>query len=71
MMGKARRREGAQGAQFSRLIDITAFDPKSLLYLKKIPTLYSVDIEADKICQTKKKNDTFGSENQKQSFRFL
>ena len=28
-----------------------------LLHLKKKPTLYSVDTEADKICQTKKKKD--------------
>ena len=34
---------------------------------KKIPTLHSVDIEADKICQTKKKKDMLDSENQKQS----
>ena len=40
-----------------------------LLHLKKIPTLYSVDIETDKICQTKKKKDMLDSENQKQSFR--
>ena len=31
----------------------------------KIPTLYSIDIEADKICQTKKKKDILDSENQK------
>ena len=48
---------------------MAAFDQMSLLYLKKIPTLYSVDIEADKICQTKKKKDMLDSENQKQSFR--
>ena len=33
---------------------------------KKIPTLYPVDIEADKICQTKKKKDMLASENRKQ-----
>ena len=35
--------------------------------LKKRPNLYSVDIETDKICQTKKKKDALDSENQKQS----
>ena len=48
---------------------MTAFDQMRLLHLKKIPTLYSVDIEADKIFQTKKKKDMLDSENQKQSFR--
>ena len=33
----------------------------------KIHTFYSVDIEADKICQIKKKKDMLDSENQKQS----
>ena len=32
-----------------------------------MPTLYSVDMEADEICQVKKKEDILGSENQKQS----
>ena len=48
---------------------MAAFDQMRLLYLKKIATLYSVDIETDKICQTKKKKDMLDSENQKQSFR--
>ena len=30
---------------------------------KKIPTLYSVNIEADKICQTKKKKNMLDSES--------
>ena len=34
---------------------MVVFDQIRLLHLKKIPTLYSVDIEADTICQTKKK----------------
>ena len=34
--------------------------------LKKRANLYSVDIETDKICQTKKKKDIQDSENQKQ-----
>ena len=34
---------------------------------KEIPTLYSVDIEADKICQTKKEKDMLELKNQKQS----
>ena len=33
---------------------MAAFDQMRLLYLKKIPTLYSVNIEADKICQRTK-----------------
>ena len=49
---------------------MAAFDQMRLLHLKKkIPTLYSVDVEADKICQTKKKKDMLDSENQKQPFR--
>ena len=51
------------------LIDMAAFDQMRLLHLKKIPTLYSADIEADKICQTKKEKDMLDSEDQKQSFR--
>ena len=47
---------------------MAAFDQMRLSHLKIIPTLYSVDIEADKICQTKKKKDMLDSENQKQSF---
>ena len=34
---------------------------------KKMPTLYSVDIEADEICQIKKEEDILVSENKKQS----
>ena len=34
---------------------------------KKMPTLYSVDIEADEICQIKKAVDILVSENKKQS----
>ena len=30
---------------------MAAFDQIRFLHLKKIPTLYSVDIEADKFCQ--------------------
>ena len=48
---------------------MAAFDQMRLLHLKKIRTLYSVDIEADKICQTKKKKDMLDSEKQKQPFR--
>ena len=33
---------------------------------KKVPTLYSVKIEADKICFKKKKKDMLDSEKQKQ-----
>ena len=47
---------------------MAAFDQMRLLHLKKIPTLYSVDIEADKICRTKKEKDMLDSEDQKQSF---
>ena len=47
---------------------MAAFDQMRLLLLKKIPASHSVDIEADKICQTKKKKDMLDSENQKQSF---
>ena len=48
------------------IIDMAAFDQMRLLHLKKkIPTLCSVYIEADKICQTKKKKDMLDSENQK------
>ena len=47
---------------------MAVFDKIRLLHLKKIPTLYSVDIEVEKICQTKKKKDMLYSENQKQSF---
>ena len=46
---------------------MAAFDQIRLLHLKKIHTFYSVDIEADKICQIKKKKDMLDSENQKQS----
>ena len=46
---------------------MTIFDRIRLLHLK-IPTLCSVDIEANKICQTKKKKYMLGSENQKQLF---
>ena len=46
---------------------MAAFDQIRLLNLKKIHTFYSVDIEADKICQIKKKKDMLDSENQKQS----
>ena len=38
-----------------------------VLTFKKMPTLYSVDIEADEICQIKKKKDIPDSENKKQS----
>ena len=34
---------------------------------KKMPALYSVDIEADEICQIKKEEDILHSENKKQS----
>ena len=34
---------------------------------KKMPTLYSVDIEADEICQIKKEEDILDSEYKKQS----
>ena len=34
---------------------------------KKMPALYSVDIEADEICQIKKEEDILDSENKKQS----
>ena len=47
---------------------MAACDWVRLLHFKKIPTFYSVNIEAVKICQTKKKKDMLGSENQKQSF---
>ena len=47
---------------------MTAFHQIRLLLFKKIPTLHSVDIEADKICQKKKEKDMLDSENQKQSF---
>ena len=47
---------------------MAAFHQMRLLQFKKKPTLYSVDIEADKICQTKKKKDMQDLENQKQSF---
>ena len=38
-----------------------------VLTFKKMPTLYSVDIEADEICQIKKEEDILVSENKKQS----
>ena len=34
---------------------MAALDQMWVLHLKKIPTLYSVDIEADKICQQRRK----------------
>ena len=37
------------------------------LAFKQRPNLYSIDIETDEICQTKKKKDMVDSENQKQS----
>ena len=46
---------------------MAAFDQIRLLHLKKKHTFYSVDIEADKICQIKKKKDMLDFENQKQS----
>ena len=48
---------------------MAAFDQMKLLHLKKMPTLYSIEIEADKICQTNKEKDMLDSEDQKQSFR--
>ena len=48
------------------LIDVAALDQIKLLHLKKYLLLYPVDIEADKICQTKKKKDMLASENRKQ-----
>ena len=41
---------------------MTAFDRIALLRLKKILTLCSVDIEADKICQAKKGKEMLGSQ---------
>ena len=48
---------------------MAAFDQIRLFVTlkNKIPALYSVDIEAHKLCQTKKKKDMLGWENQKQS----
>ena len=40
---------------------MAALDQIRLLRLKKILTLYSVDIEADKICQAKKGKEMLGS----------
>ena len=48
---------------------MAGFDQKVVTF-KKMPTLilcFSVDIEADKICQIKKKKEILDSENQKQS----
>ena len=48
------------------IIDMAAFDQVRLLHFKKylvLCTLYSIDIEADKFCQTKTK-DILDSENQ-------
>ena len=48
---------------------MAGFDQKVVTF-KKMPTLIlccSVDIEADKICQIKKKKEILDSENQKQS----
>ena len=42
---------------------MAAFDRIRLLRLKKILTLYSVDIEADKICKAKKEKEMLGSQN--------
>ena len=42
---------------------MAAFDRIRLLRLKKILTLYSVNIEADKICQAKKEKEMLGSQN--------
>ena len=43
--------------------NMAAFDRIRLLRLKKILTLYSVNIEADKICQAKKEKEMLGSQN--------
>ena len=48
---------------------MAAFDQISFFTFEKKPTLYSVDIDADKIAQKNKKKDFLNSENQKQSFR--
>ena len=46
---------------------MAAFDQiKSLQFVDLRPNFYSVNIETDKICQTKKKKDMLDSENQKQ-----
>ena len=42
---------------------MAAFDRIRLLRLKKILTLYSVDIEADKICKAKKEKEMLDSQN--------
>ena len=48
---------------------MAAFDRKVVTFKKNAYLILccSVDIEADKICQIKKKNEMLDSENQKQS----